>query len=220
MCFLKRVRLWGTFSCFQTKFVNTNQEHVALEPFFRENFLNNLYDNLELPNSVKNIVSLPPAAFITVPTSFSTGGAPLNANGVTFSKNVWSTRLSGWLQPGLQKVNLGWEVPVTRVSSANYILLLAPYRNYPSYTFFPNSEAGWIWTKNCTLPGPLRHQYLIACCISSIWNGFQYWPLKGDTVLCTIFVIWKTEICRAYSQLSSQVYIYSVKGVHLRSSQV
>ena len=82
-------------------------KHVAVEPFFRDNFLNNLYDNLELSNSVKNLVSPPPAVIIAVPTCFSTGGAPLNANGVTFSKNVWSTRLSGWLQSGLQKVNLG-----------------------------------------------------------------------------------------------------------------
>ena len=78
-------------------------EHVAVELFFWDNFLNNLYDNLELPNSVKNLVSLPPADIITVPTWFSTGGAPLNANGVTFSKNVWPTRLSGWVQLDFKK---------------------------------------------------------------------------------------------------------------------
>ena len=51
-------------------------DHVALEPFFRDaNFLNNLYDNLELPNRVKNLVSLPPAGITTVPTCFSIGGA-------------------------------------------------------------------------------------------------------------------------------------------------
>ena len=98
--------------------MESTMSHVALLPFFRDNVslhrslhihASHMDDSkpekgavLSLVRQVKAIISHP-QDIDDVPEYLSTGGAPTNSKGHTFSEDVWSARLCGCLKQFLPK---------------------------------------------------------------------------------------------------------------------